>query len=54
MFAKIEFLFQRHMYIFERHQRKDCRNMVNVLEKEIRLCKEEIYKAQNSYSNRKK
>ena len=32
----------------------DCRYMVNVLEKEIPLCKEEIYKAQNSYSNRKK
>lgn len=28
----------------------DCRYMVTLLEKEIRFCKKEIYKAQKSYS----
>lgn len=30
----------------------DCRYMVTQLEKEIRFCKKEIYKAQKSYSKR--
>lgn len=49
--AEIKFdPFERYLLREYYGRLSDCRYMVNVLEKEIRFCKKEIYKAQKSYS----